>query len=279
MEDRFDWGRRRQAEEVLLSLRDEAQSFAAQLPREVRENMDSLCHEMDKRFGDHTLPETYRRNLQKLKKHYDETYQKFSARVAENVRKAYPGVGDELYNSLCVENMLSGIQDQDVAYDVLTKRPKTVDEAINLLTWHQFCKNGLNSKRANKHSDDDEYDDEDENTEIRRVNQKRYVTEERLQQFGRELRDSLVKEVTVGIKDTIVETCRKVNKEDRENWRKNKENLVCFACEGKGHIAKNCPLRRQEKRRNKNQENKPQNDNQGRERQKEKSEKPDKQGN
>ncbi|KAK3101153.1 hypothetical protein FSP39_001356 [Pinctada imbricata] len=270
MADRFDWGKRRQVEEVLLSLRDEALSFVAQLPREVRENMDLLGLEMEKRFGDHTLPETYRRNLQKMKKQYDETYQKFSARIAENVRKAYPGIGSELYNSLCVEHMLSGIHDQDVAYDVLTKRPKTVDEAINLITWHRSCKRGLRSRKANKHSDDE---DEDENTEIRRVNQKSYVTEERLQQFGRDLRENLVKEITESIKRTIVETCHRINKEERENWKRYKQNLTCFVCQEEGHIAKNCPLRRQENRQN------AMIDRQGRELQKEKLKETVNQGN
>ena len=90
MADRFDWGRRRQAEEIILCLRDEAQSFAAQLPGTIREDIDYLCSEMDKRFGDHTLPETHRRNLQKIKKQHSESYQKFSARVAEKCQESIP---------------------------------------------------------------------------------------------------------------------------------------------------------------------------------------------
>ena len=195
--DRFDWGKRRQVEEMILCFRDEALTFASQLPAYLREDLDSLCKEMDKRFGDHTLPETYRRNLRTIRKSNTESYQKFAARVAECVRKAFPGINDTLFNELCVEHLLNGIPDQGVAYDVITKRPKTIDEAINLLTWHESCKQGLYKRDTDTQYQDDSYADYDDkatqNVDVRRINHKRFVAEERLQQFGRELRDSITK--------------------------------------------------------------------------------------
>ena len=95
--DRFDWGRRRQVEEMILCFRDEALIFASQLPQYLREDLDSLCKEMDKRFGNHTLPETYRRNLRTIRKSNSANYQKFAARVVECVRKAFPGINDILF--------------------------------------------------------------------------------------------------------------------------------------------------------------------------------------
>ena len=214
--ERYDWGKRRQCEEIMLCLTNEAQIFASKLPCEIRNDLESLCAEMEKRFGDHTLPETYRRNLRSLRKSSTESYQKYAARVAESVRKAFPGINGELYNQLCVEHMINGISDQGVAYDVLSKRPKSLDEAINLLTWHHSCKSSLRPTK----SDDESYtnsDDENDGHEVRRVNQKRFVTEERLQQFGRELRSSITKDVTQSVmesvKSIIVETNRKVIKE------------------------------------------------------------------
>ena len=153
--DRFDCGRRRQAEEMILCLRDEAQSFVAQLPVHSRQDMHALCKELDKRFGDHTLPDTYRPNLQNFQKSYGETYQKYAVRVEETVRKAYPGISENLFDELCAEYMLNGIQDKDVAYDVLTKKPTSFEEAIKLLTWHNSCKSGL--KNRSVVDDDDSY--------------------------------------------------------------------------------------------------------------------------
>lgn len=53
--------------------------------------------------------------------------------------KAYPGMQNtEIYKSLSIEHMLNGIHDQSTAYDVLTERPHTLQEAVNLLSWQKW---------------------------------------------------------------------------------------------------------------------------------------------
>ena len=89
-------------------------------------------------------------------------------------------------------------------------------------------------------------DDTEEEVEVRRVNGKRFVTEERLQQFGRELKNDL-KEMT----DQMVTKLKKVieseepsqpkkyqGKEGRDNnWKKIAE---CYVCHQIGHISEEC---------------------------------------
>lgn len=58
---------RQQAEEIIFCLRDAALSYVGQLPPYIRMNVASVCKKLDKRFGDHTLPETYQRNLKQAK--------------------------------------------------------------------------------------------------------------------------------------------------------------------------------------------------------------------
>ncbi|CAG2195418.1 unnamed protein product [Mytilus edulis] len=80
--------------------------------------------------------------------------------------------------------MLSGLPDQSLAYDVLTKRPKTMEETINLVTWHITCKNGMKGKtkirQVETKEEEEEYDYEDLN--CRKAGPQRFVTEERLHQ-------------------------------------------------------------------------------------------------
>lgn len=97
---------------------------------------------MNRRFGNHTLPETHRRELQKIRKAAGESFQEYSTRIEAKMSKAYPGMQNtEIYKSLSIEHMLNGIQDQSIAYyvNVLTKRPHTLQEAVNLLSWNFLC--------------------------------------------------------------------------------------------------------------------------------------------
>ncbi|VDI27936.1 Hypothetical predicted protein [Mytilus galloprovincialis] len=71
--DRNNWDPRRQAEEILLILKDEAANFAAELPYDTRSSFRLLSREMESRFGDNNLPETYRKELQTVRKGYKES--------------------------------------------------------------------------------------------------------------------------------------------------------------------------------------------------------------
>lgn len=165
-------------------MKDEALSFVTQLSVEVRSEWIYLIESMNRRFGDHTLPETHRRELQQIRKAYGESFLEYSTRIEAKMSKAYPGMQNtEIYKSLSIEHMLNGIHDQSIAYDVLTKRPQTSQEAVNLLFWHFSCKNGI---KAKQHFRQTAVEHEPSTSEIKRVGNtgKHFVTEDRLVQFG-----------------------------------------------------------------------------------------------
>lgn len=145
---------------------------------------------MNRRFGDHTLTETHRRELQQIRKAAGESFQEYSTRIEAKMSKEYPGMQNtEIYKSLSIEHMLNGIHDQSTAYDVLTERPHTLQEAVNLLSWHFLCKNGI---KAKQHIRQTAVEKEPSTSEIKRVGNtgEKFVTEDSLVQFGQELTDS-----------------------------------------------------------------------------------------
>ncbi|CAC5363135.1 unnamed protein product [Mytilus coruscus] len=178
--ERNNWSPRQQTEEILLVLKDEALTFATELAPEVRTSFMLFNSEMERRFGNYNFPETYRRELQTVKKQYKESIHEYAARIEGMVRKAYPGTDKQLFNNISIEYMLSGLPDQSLAYDVLTKRPKTMEETINLVTWHLTCKNGMRGKSQIRLVEtievEEEVDYEDLN--CRKAGPQRYVTEE-----------------------------------------------------------------------------------------------------
>ncbi|CAC5384198.1 unnamed protein product [Mytilus coruscus] len=257
--ERNNWDPRRQAEEILLVLKDEAAKFASELPYDTRSLFRLLSKDMERRFGDNNLPETYRKELQFTRKNYKESVNAYAARIQTMVRKAYPGMDNQLFNNISIEHMLNGLNDQSIAYDVLTKRPKTMEETINLVAWHTTCKNGLRSKTQIRQIEIEEGErsfdtDQSDDIEVRRVGGKRFVTEERLNQFGREMKESITIEVTKSIENIMntrlptsntYQPKKNFNSQNlgwhNKDGNQKQNNTRCYACNEEGHYARSCP--------------------------------------
>ena len=234
---RYNWTIDRRREEIIFCLKDEALSFVSQLSPEVRSEWLYLIDAMNRRFGDHTLPETHRRELQQMKRAAGESFQEYSTRIEAKMSKAYPGMQNtQLYSSLSIEHMLNGIQNQSIAYDVMTRRPQTLQEAVSLLSWHSSCKDGIKAKQHVRHVAVEEV----VTPEIKRVSNQQYVKEDRLRQFGQELTE------------TIQTTMRDIQQDlktyvDRKLMNMTRQPFVCYGCGEEGHTRKTCPLSREKR--------------------------------
>ncbi|CAC5418997.1 unnamed protein product [Mytilus coruscus] len=73
--------------------------------------------------------------------------------------------------------MLSELPDQSLAYDVLTKRPRNMEETINLVTWHLTCKYGMRGKFQIRmvETNEDQQEVEYEDLNCRKAGHQRYV--------------------------------------------------------------------------------------------------------
>ncbi|VDI55877.1 Hypothetical predicted protein [Mytilus galloprovincialis] len=185
--ERNNWSPRQQTEEILLVLKDEALTFATELAPEVRTSFMLFNSEMERRFGNNNFPETYRRELQTIKKQYKESIHEYAARIEGMVRKAYPGMDKQLFNNISIEYMLSGLPDQSLAYDVLTKRPKN---------------HGRNDKPGDLASNI-------------KAGPQRFVTEERLNQFGRDMKESMTRDITKAVGEIVEEKLNNQTTEKR----------------------------------------------------------------
>ncbi|CAC5360113.1 unnamed protein product [Mytilus coruscus] len=139
---KFNWDNSKQVEQLMCCLKDDALAYVSKLPSEVRRSIKHTYELLERRYGDHLLPEQYREKLNQVRKEYKESLTEYAARVDDLVYKAFPGLNPpELLITLTIENLLRGLPDQSLAYEVRTKSPHSVDEAIKLITWHECCKN------------------------------------------------------------------------------------------------------------------------------------------
>ena len=215
--------------------------YAAQLSDETRSSLHRFLGSMERRFGDHVLPETRRASLSTLRKQPKGTNEEFAARTRLLVSKAYPGMeGTSICEKMTVEHMVSGLSDPNLIYDVMSKKPQTVEQALDMIQWHECCKGILKKKTTLRQvcRDDSsaEESDAEQEYEVRRVNGKRFVTEERLQQFGRDL----VTSMTDVIDKKLSEFAEKQGSRAPRNpkW---KQTVECFRCHEMGHISRECP--------------------------------------
>ena len=229
--------------------------YVSRLPVDVRSRLPQLVNALERRFGDYVLPETHRASLQSIKKNSKETLQKYSARVHMLMIKAYPGLeGSKIFVDMTIEHLVNGLADPNLIYDVMTKKPTTVEQALDMIQWHECCK-GISHRKLNVRQVTETEEFEKEILNVNRVNGKRFVTEERLQQFGRELKESIVKAMTAvvskqNLSNTAVknETGNKMASSSK-SYSKQDENVICYNCHQKGHYAKFCSNRRPKDRR------------------------------
>ena len=242
MSKTYNWPEWKFHEQLLFSLRGDALMFASNLNPAVREDSTMLLGALEQRFGQSLLAETYRANLYNVRKSSKETLQEYSARVNHLMSRAYPGMeGTSIYSNLLIEHLLKGLPDQRLAYEVLTRKPRDLNEAVDMITWHEACRQYTMKTSGIRNIEQDDYEDEEEYSnydhELRRIRNRKISQEDnsnhKFIQFERELQNlsRLFHNMMNSDQDSRPRT---------PNFRRKRE-LICYNCEKPGHIAPDCP--------------------------------------
>ena len=227
---RFGWSLDQTLDRLVSSLKDTALEYYADLPHEIRSNLTSLIGALERRFGDKKLPQVYRATLQTLSMSSKESLQDYAARVDRTVRRAHPnlsGAAGACYlEEMIIEKLIDGYPDSAIAYEVKTKDPKSVQEALDLLQWHGVCRRSQGKNVGIRQlgvAAVEEYESEPE-LSVRRTYGEKWITEDQLHQFGRDLIRK-IEEIQ--------------SKEDpSDDW---KRRAKCNYCHKMGHIKYDCP--------------------------------------
>lgn len=267
--NRFHWQNDRQVEELMLNcLRDDALVFVNELPLRIRADIDEIHKAMEQRFGDHILPETYRTNLQFVKQINKESLHDYASRVEKLVIKAYPEIQDaKLLDRFKTEHFIKGLPDQSVAYEVLLQKPSTMQDAINMVSWHECCRKNVGKKCDIRQIESPDYCLESNVFEVCRT-QTSYVTHTELKSSLEELRkdhkadieqvkqgqEKLAKLVSSqgkfnarqGQGNPGIQTQGQNRGRDNNRQKNGNKSMVCYCCDQEGHISKYCPFKGKE---------------------------------
>ena len=247
MARRYNWSDEKQQEQLLFCLKDDALNFAASLGPEIRENLMLFSQALRDRFSHRTPAETVRASLNNIKKSSKETIQEYASRVRTMMSKAYPDIGcSETFNQMTIHHLLQGLPDQIIAYEVLIRKPNSLTEAVDMITWHECCKETTRKKPGVRQLSEQPYvhDEDIQQMDVRRINGKKFVTEERLIQFGRDLKatiEKLFKDEQAGQENQNPKP--KQENEEAMPRRRDGRPIICYYCNEPGHISVRCPLK------------------------------------
>ena len=208
------------------------------LPRDMLRTFAAIREALTKRFDRKDPPVTLRRMLSEIRQK-QESNEEFGEEIRRLVTRVYPGVDVVMQDQLAAEAFLKGYKNTKIAYDVLNKKPTTLNEALEMVTFqeHNFKatigrpRELLKRDNARRVSWIDEMES-DEDVKVRRMNSQVYTTmdelDERLRRF--ELKFAQEQEKSLDRIEKLFGT-----------KAENKGNS--FNCQGSGHFARNCPER------------------------------------
>ncbi|CAG2253447.1 unnamed protein product [Mytilus edulis] len=221
---RNEWTEEEKLDRYIECLRGQASKFMTAIPRQERDNFESLSRHMENR-------------------QHNEKNEEFAEEVRRLVSRAYPTSSIELQEELAAEHFLKGHKNPKIAYEALNRQPKTVSSALDIVVQLQHNYHAtmgrdvdFNTKQRSRRVTWKDENDEDENSydqyeEVENVRQLatsfRKPDNQSLQNEIKALRDLLERSMLKDSKPTSSTT----------------QSTGCYSCGDKGHYKRDCPQR------------------------------------
>ena len=182
---------------------------------------DSLVSALTQRFKPEGQEEAFKAEFRHRVRRKDESFLEFGHNLRRLAIRAFPRINHMSREELVVDQLLVGLSEVDMCRHVSLSHPANVDQTITLATEFETVTQSFKSPLAAKPKQVAAVSDVGATVGTGQGS----LTDELLKVLI-----DLVKKQNVGQKP-------------RNGPRGKNPNIVCYNCQNKGHIAKNCPAR------------------------------------
>ena len=123
------WQYREKSLYLAICLTGDARSLLSELDHDGQRDYDTLTEKLANRFGSVNRSEIYRTQLKSRTRNKGETIPQLAQAIKKLVRQAYPGVHQDVVETLAIDHFIDALTDSDIRLRVREFDPKTLADA------------------------------------------------------------------------------------------------------------------------------------------------------
>ncbi len=226
------WGDTQKAVYLAISLRGPAVTVLTNLPPEQRRDYAALSKALENRFGSAHQTELNRSRLKSRTRRRDESLPELAEDIERLTRLAYPDAPESMVDVLARDQLVDALPDDDTRLRIRQSRPDSLRQALQValeLESHQLA-----SRQRQKVVREVRLDGETCDTEVRQPGTAIPPGGELIQQLVEALKQCALDR----------NGPRRGRTAGRDCGAANRESLVCWSCNQRGHLRRECKQKR-----------------------------------